>query len=112
MSSEERAEVFAEFLEKEQWKMRPEARASTAPPIRATIDISTGDFTASELTKVLAKLKAAKAARPDKISAELLKALSKKDCKGTLRHVQSLLAKARDPKELAYGKGEGHLQKR
>ena len=69
--------MCAEFLEKEQWKVRPEARASTAPAIRPTIGISTADFTPNELTKVLAKLKAAKAAGPDKIPPEFLKALSK-----------------------------------
>ena len=47
--------------------------------MRPTIDVSTAPFMMSELEKVLAKLKAAKAAGPDGIPPEFLKALVHND---------------------------------
>jgi len=57
VSSEERAETFAEYLEKVQWTVRPAAVVPQRPPIREKLEVRKDNFSYDELSAVLRKLR-------------------------------------------------------
>ena len=56
VSSEERAETFAEYLEKVQWTVRPAAVVLQSPPIEEKLEQKKGNFSNDELNAVVRKL--------------------------------------------------------
>ena len=72
VASGDRAKVFADFYEKEQWGIDPQARTTGRPPIFPVADVSTGEFKPKELRKARKKLKRKKASGEDKICNEFL----------------------------------------
>ena len=75
VSSEERAEEFAEYLETVQWAVRSSAQIVNRPVLRAPIGVDTGMFNEKELTCVLKRLRAEKASGEDSVAPEFFKAL-------------------------------------
>ena len=64
ISSEFRAQRFAEFLEEVQWKVRP-ARLVDDSPVHPPLQVDLGLITLTELRGAARKLKSGKAAGPD-----------------------------------------------
>ena len=75
VSSEERAETFAEYLEKVQWTVRPAAVVPQRPPIREKLEVRKDNFSYDELSAVLRKLRRGRAAGCDEIPPDFWKAL-------------------------------------
>ena len=75
VSSEERAETIADYLERVQWRVRPTFAVLDREPIGPILDIRVTEVTLDEVTRALKKLRYGKVCGQDKIYPELWKAL-------------------------------------
>ena len=76
-STADRAETLAEHFEKIQWQVRyPELVPSPEGSLGPALPVTTGDIDRQEVTAVLRRLKAGKAAGPDGIPPDFWKALA------------------------------------
>ena len=77
VDSELRAETFAEYLEKIQWKVRQVTLVPGAdPPLNDPMPISCDSFVMPELRKAIGKMSSGKATKKDDIPIECFKALA------------------------------------
>ncbi len=76
VSSEEGAETLAEYLEKVQWAVRPDAILPDRPSIWAPLPVNELPITTAEVQKAISKLKCKKACGIDDIPPECFKALA------------------------------------
>ena len=76
VSSEMRAQTFAEHLETLQWHVRPVTLIpDSEPPLNSQFDVNCQPFSAEELRKAIRKMKSGKATKSDDIPIECYKAL-------------------------------------
>ena len=77
VSTEQRADVFAQHLETIQWRVRPVTLLpGVEPPLHTELEVELGPFCHVELRKAIRKLKNGKATRQGDISIEIIKALA------------------------------------
>jgi hypothetical protein len=67
VSSEQRAETLAEYLERVQWRPPPKPEDLDLGPSPGDLPMSNGDFTLNEVTRVLKKLRRGKASGADNV---------------------------------------------
>ena len=75
VSSEDRAETMAKYLEQVQWKVRP-ATVMDDAPVYLPFAVNEQAFSEADLKQGLRKMSSNRAAGPDRIPAEYLKRLS------------------------------------
>ena len=77
VSSEQRAETFAEHLAGVQWKVRPVTLVPDVDPvIHPPLPVKDGDFSTDELLKAIGCMKKNRAVKRNDVPAEALKALA------------------------------------
>ena len=77
VASDERAETFAEHLSEIQWKVRHVTLIpGSDPALHPLLPVDVSPFSDRELRKALQRMRSGKAAKPDDIPAEMLKALA------------------------------------
>jgi len=77
VSSDARAQTFAEFLESVQWHVRPVTLVpDQAPPINPVFNVDLSPFTVKELKRAISKMSSGKACKDYDIPIECFKALA------------------------------------
>ena len=77
--SDKRAETMATYLDKVQWRVRPDAIVSSRPPVWQKLDVKLGKIESLEVKRVVDKMKKNKVSDVDEIPAECLKTLVSTD---------------------------------
>lgn len=75
VDTEQRAETLAVYLERVQWAVRPCSVSENLPDLGPTLEVVTSEITHNELEKAVRKLGLNRAMGPDRIPAELWKAI-------------------------------------
>jgi hypothetical protein len=88
MSSEQRAETMAAYLEREQWRSRP-AAAADGPALGPQLRVNLHDFSCKEVLWAIGKMANGKAPGPDDVPAEYWKCLA--ECPQTLGRLTEFL---------------------
>ena len=70
---------MATYLDKVQWRVRPDAIVSSRPPVWQKLDVKLGKIESLEVKRAVDKMKKNKASGVDEIPAEFLKALVSTD---------------------------------
>ena len=71
VSSNDRAEILAEYYEKMQWRVRPEAHVQLRPKLFDNLPVELDGITVEEVRTAIKHLKLKKSSGPDGISPEM-----------------------------------------
>ena len=83
VSSEDRAQTMAEYLQEVQWAVRPCLAASTRRPIGGSLPINVGPITHGEVEEVVKKQRCGRVCGEDQIPAEFWRAVFAENTAGS-----------------------------